>query len=127
MEDYCCDHRATISIHKSDHLQPRNLWAIRETVDSLTRIQHEPRINLSCGLKGWIALHYKRIRSRNQEQGWMRMEVLLGIHGAWDVVDPGSDDAKKNNIVKGLLFQSIPEDLVLQIGNMKTERRCGKR
>ena len=48
------------------------------------------------------------------------MEVLLGIHGVWDVVDPGSDDAKKNNIVKGLLFQSIPEDLILQIGNLKT-------
>ncbi|GJZ47861.1 hypothetical protein Tco_0601693 [Tanacetum coccineum] len=32
----------------------------------------------------------------------MRMEVLLGIHGVWDVVDQGSDDAKKNNIVKGL-------------------------
>ncbi|GJS95319.1 hypothetical protein Tco_0802287 [Tanacetum coccineum] len=52
----------------------------------------------------------------------MRMEVLLGIHGVWDVVDPGSDDAKKNNIVKGLLFQSIHEDLILQIGNMKTRK-----
>ncbi|GJY54370.1 pol polyprotein [Tanacetum coccineum] len=51
-----------------------------------------------------------------------RMEVLLGIHGVWDVVDPGSDDAKKNNIVKGLLFQSIPEDLILQIGNVKTRK-----
>ncbi|GKF08322.1 uncharacterized mitochondrial protein-like protein [Tanacetum coccineum] len=49
----------------------------------------------------------------------MRMEVLLGIHGVWDVVDPGSDDAKKNNIVKGLLFQSILEDLILQIGYVK--------
>ncbi|GKE36601.1 pol polyprotein [Tanacetum coccineum] len=28
----------------------------------------------------------------------MRMEVLLGIHRVWDVVDPGSDYAKKNNI-----------------------------
>ncbi|GJU00576.1 uncharacterized mitochondrial protein-like protein [Tanacetum coccineum] len=46
----------------------------------------------------------------------MRMEVLLKIHGVWDVVD----DAKKNNIVKGLLFQSISEDLILQIGNLKT-------
>nr|GFA00155.1 hypothetical protein [Tanacetum cinerariifolium] len=52
----------------------------------------------------------------------MCMEVLLGIHGVWDVVDPGLDDAKKNNIVKGLLFQSIPEDLVLQIGNLKTRK-----
>ncbi|GKE11565.1 pol polyprotein [Tanacetum coccineum] len=48
------------------------------------------------------------------------MEVLLGIHRIWDVIDLGSDDAKNDNIVKGLLFQSIPEDLVLQIGNLKT-------
>nr|GEW12290.1 uncharacterized protein [Tanacetum cinerariifolium] len=50
------------------------------------------------------------------------MEVLLRIHGVWDVVDSGSNDAKKNNIVKGLLFQSIPEDLVLQIRNLKTRK-----
>ncbi|GJS29180.1 hypothetical protein Tco_0489800 [Tanacetum coccineum] len=28
----------------------------------------------------------------------MRVEVLLGIHGVWDVVDPGLVDAKKDNI-----------------------------
>nr|GFA78111.1 hypothetical protein [Tanacetum cinerariifolium] len=33
---------------------------------------------------------------------------------------PGSYDVKKNNIVKGLLFQSIPKDLILQIRNLKT-------
>ncbi|GKC11174.1 hypothetical protein Tco_1007956 [Tanacetum coccineum] len=43
--------------------------------------------------------------------------VVLGV---WDLVDLGSDNAKKNNIVKGLLFQSIPEDLILQIGNLET-------
>nr|GEZ20195.1 uncharacterized mitochondrial protein AtMg00810-like [Tanacetum cinerariifolium] len=48
------------------------------------------------------------------------MKDLLRIHEVWDVVDSGSDDAKKTNIVKGFLFQSIPEDLVLQIGNLKT-------
>nr|GEV29975.1 Pol polyprotein [Tanacetum cinerariifolium] len=47
------------------------------------------------------------------------MEVLLGIHGVRDVVDPGSDDAMKNNIVKGMLFQSIPEDLILRMENLK--------
>nr|GEZ30798.1 hypothetical protein [Tanacetum cinerariifolium] len=50
----------------------------------------------------------------------MRMEVLFEIHEVWDVVDLGSDNVKKNNIVKGLLFQAIPEDLVLQIRNLKT-------
>ncbi|GJU32835.1 hypothetical protein Tco_1176424 [Tanacetum coccineum] len=52
----------------------------------------------------------------------MRMEVFLGIYGVWDVVDPGLANSKKNNIVKGLLFQSFPEDLVLQIGNLKTKK-----
>nr|GEW27030.1 uncharacterized protein [Tanacetum cinerariifolium] len=46
------------------------------------------------------------------------MKVLLGIHGVCDVVDPGLEDAKKNNIVKGLLFQLILEDLILQVGNL---------
>nr|GEZ32224.1 uncharacterized mitochondrial protein AtMg00810-like [Tanacetum cinerariifolium] len=62
------------------------------------------------------------LTSTNYTTWMMRMEVLLGIHGVWDVVDPGSDDAKKNNIVKGLLFQSIPEDLVLQIENLKIRK-----
>ncbi|GJS02692.1 hypothetical protein Tco_0319200 [Tanacetum coccineum] len=52
----------------------------------------------------------------------MCMDVLLGIHGVWDVVDPGSNDAKKNNIVKGLLFRLILEDLILQIGTLKTKK-----
>ncbi|XP_076883181.1 uncharacterized protein LOC143531859 [Bidens hawaiensis] len=49
----------------------------------------------------------------------MYMEVIFGIHGVWDVIDPGSNDAKKNNIAKALLFQSIPEEQILQIGNFK--------
>ncbi|KAJ9546687.1 hypothetical protein OSB04_019230 [Centaurea solstitialis] len=56
----------------------------------------------------------------------MRMEVILGIHGVSEVVDPGLEDAKKNNIVKGLLFQSIPEDLILQIENLKTGKEILK-
>ncbi|XP_076881168.1 uncharacterized protein LOC143529223 [Bidens hawaiensis] len=47
------------------------------------------------------------------------MEVIFGIHGVWDVIDPGSNDAKQNNIAKALLFQSIPEEQILQIVNFK--------
>ena len=50
------------------------------------------------------------------------MEVLLRIHGVWDVVDLGSNNYKSNNIVKGLLFQSTPEDLILQIRNLRTAK-----
>ncbi|XP_076951118.1 uncharacterized protein LOC143624305 [Bidens hawaiensis] len=47
------------------------------------------------------------------------MEVVFGIHGVWDVIDLGSNEAKKNNITKALPFQSIPEEQILQIGNFK--------
>ncbi|GJZ53514.1 hypothetical protein Tco_0608399 [Tanacetum coccineum] len=51
----------------------------------------------------------------------MRIEVLIGIHGVCNVVDPGSEDAKKNNIVKGLLSQSILEDLILQVDKFENQ------
>ncbi|GJT38878.1 uncharacterized mitochondrial protein-like protein [Tanacetum coccineum] len=56
----------------------------------------------------------------------MRMEVLLGIHGVWDVIDTGLEDAKKNNIVKGLLFQSMLQDLVLQMVLLLNQPRLEK-
>ncbi|MFS7922645.1 putative transcription factor interactor and regulator CCHC(Zn) family [Helianthus anomalus] len=52
----------------------------------------------------------------------MRIEVIFGIYGVWDVIDPGSNDAKKSNMAKALLFQSIPEEQILQIGNLKSAK-----
>ncbi|XP_076895894.1 uncharacterized protein LOC143548679, partial [Bidens hawaiensis] len=52
----------------------------------------------------------------------MHMEVIFGIHGVWDVINPGSNGAKKNNIAKALLFQSIPEEQILKIGNFKVAK-----
>ncbi|GKC48778.1 uncharacterized mitochondrial protein-like protein [Tanacetum coccineum] len=37
------------------------------------------------------------LTSTNYTLWRIRMEVLLGIHGVWDVADPGLADAKKNN------------------------------
>ena len=43
----------------------------------------------------------------------MRMKVLLRVHEVWDMIEPGSDDQKKNDIVIALLFQSVPDTLIL--------------
>ncbi|GJW18938.1 hypothetical protein Tco_0026374 [Tanacetum coccineum] len=67
-----------------------------------------------------LMFQYLILTSTNYTIWSMLKEVLLGIDRVWDAVDPGLADAKKNNIVMGLLFQSIPEDLVLQIGNLKS-------
>ena len=49
----------------------------------------------------------------------IRMKVILNVHQVWDVVDQGTDDPKRNNIAIAVLFQAIPEDLILQVGTME--------
>ncbi|XP_024007677.1 uncharacterized protein LOC112083856 [Eutrema salsugineum] len=51
------------------------------------------------------------------------MRVLLKIHKAWEVVETGSDDGEKNDIAMGLIFQSIPETLILQLGELDTAKK----
>lgn len=53
----------------------------------------------------------------------MRMKILLQIHKVWEVVENESDDTDKNVMAIGLLLQSIPESLVLQIGNLGTGKK----
>ena len=45
-----------------------------------------------------------------------RMIVLLRVHKVWEAIDPGSTDEEKNDIAMALLFQSIPENQILQVG-----------
>ena len=47
----------------------------------------------------------------------MKMKVLLRVHEVWETVEPGSDDQKKNDVATtSLLFQSLLETLILQVG-----------
>lgn len=52
----------------------------------------------------------------------MRMKVALKVHKVWDTIDPGSDDEEKNDVARALLFQSIPESLILQVGELDTSK-----
>lgn len=38
------------------------------------------------------------------------------------MIDPGTKDEKKNNMAIAFLFQSIPEALILQVGDMDTAK-----
>lgn len=51
-----------------------------------------------------------------------RMKVLLKVHKVWDAIDPGSKEDEKNDLATALLFQSLPENLVLQIGEDDTPK-----
>ncbi|KAD6794630.1 hypothetical protein E3N88_05526 [Mikania micrantha] len=53
----------------------------------------------------------------------MRLRAIFNVHGVWDQIEPGTTiDAKKNHMAIALLFQSVPEEQLLQIGNLTTAK-----
>lgn len=56
------------------------------------------------------------LNSTNYTVWAKRMKVLLRVHKVWESIDPGTKDEEKDDIATALLFQSLPESLVLQIG-----------
>ena len=54
----------------------------------------------------------------------MRMKRALKVHKAWNVIDKVTEpfDEDKSDVACALLFQSIPEALALQIGELDTAR-----
>lgn len=52
----------------------------------------------------------------------MRMKVALKVHKVWETIEPGIDDGDKNDMARALLFQSIPEALILQVGDLETSK-----
>lgn len=55
----------------------------------------------------------------------MRMRIALKVHKVWEAIEPGTDqtDVDKNNMAIALLFQSIPESLILQVGELDTAKK----
>ncbi|XP_010463274.1 PREDICTED: uncharacterized protein LOC104743944 [Camelina sativa] len=53
----------------------------------------------------------------------MKMKILLKVHKVWEIIDETSTDAEKNDMATALLFQSIPEALVLQIGELDSAKQ----
>ncbi|XP_076883464.1 uncharacterized protein LOC143532249 [Bidens hawaiensis] len=67
------------------------------------------------------------LTSTNYTAWAIRMKVLLNVHKVWNTIDPGETDADKNNIAIALIYQSIPEATIMQVGNLDSTRRFGTR
>ncbi|XP_076888868.1 uncharacterized protein LOC143539436 [Bidens hawaiensis] len=52
----------------------------------------------------------------------MRMKVVLRIHKVWDTINSRVSDEDKNDMAMALLFQSIPETLIMQTGDQETAK-----
>ncbi|XP_076942472.1 uncharacterized protein LOC143612349 [Bidens hawaiensis] len=71
---------------------------------------------------GTPALHCPMLNSINYTVWAMKMRAIFNVYGVWDAIDPGSQDAKQNSLAVALLFQAIPEDQVMQVRNMATDK-----
>ncbi|XP_076889135.1 uncharacterized protein LOC143539816 [Bidens hawaiensis] len=67
---------------------------------------------------GTQALHCPMLNSINYIVWAMKMRAIFNVHGVWDAIDYGSQDAKQNSLAVALLFQAILEDQVMQVGIM---------
>ncbi|KAL1215283.1 Retrovirus-related Pol polyprotein from transposon TNT 1-94 [Cardamine amara subsp. amara] len=63
------------------------------------------------------------LNSSNYTVWSMRIKVLLRVHKVWETIDASSTDDEKNNMAIALLFQSIPETLILQVGELDTAKK----
>ncbi|KAL0699916.1 hypothetical protein Bca4012_056038 [Brassica carinata] len=50
------------------------------------------------------------------------MQAALKVHKVWEAIDSGEENGDKNDVARGLLFQSMPESLILQVGNLETAK-----
>lgn len=63
------------------------------------------------------------LNSTNYTVWAMRVKVLLKVHKVWEAVENESDNGEKNDMATALLFQSIPEALILQVGELDTTKK----
>lgn len=63
------------------------------------------------------------LNSTNYIVWLIRIKIILKVHKVWEVVEEESTDGEKNNVAIALLFQSIPETLILQIGESETAKK----
>ena len=62
------------------------------------------------------------LTSTNYTVWAMRMKVLLRVHKVWEAIKPGTDKEEKNDFATVLLFQSVPENLILQVGEQSSPK-----
>ena len=51
------------------------------------------------------------------------MKILLKVHKVWEVVENESNKTDKDDMATALLFQSILETLILQVGDLDTAKK----
>ncbi|XP_048611726.1 uncharacterized protein LOC125586006 [Brassica napus] len=64
------------------------------------------------------SIKFPMLTNTNYTVWAMRMKIALKVNKVWETIDPGYKTEEKNNLAIALLFQSIPEALTLQVGDL---------
>ena len=72
--------------------------------------------------EGGLSIKCPMLNSTNYTVWEIWIKVLLKVHKVWDVIENESVDSDKNDLATALLFQSIPETLILQVGELSTTK-----
>ena len=71
---------------------------------------------------GPSSIKFPMLTSSNYTVWAMHMKIALKVNKVWETIDPGRKHEEKNNMAMALLFQSIPEALTLQVGDLDTSK-----
>lgn len=72
---------------------------------------------------GPSSINFPMLNATNYTVWAMRIKVLLNVHKVWEVIANESKESDKNDMATSLLFQSIPEALILQVGELDTAKQ----
>nr|GEW67083.1 zinc finger, CCHC-type [Tanacetum cinerariifolium] len=65
------------------------------------------------------------LNSTNYTIWAVKIKALFNVHGIWEAVEPTTNaevDQKKNNMAIAMLYQAIPENMVLQIASLTSAK-----
>ena len=63
------------------------------------------------------------LTSTNYTVWAMRMKITLRVHKAWEAIEIETASVDKNDLALALLFHSIPESLILQVGELEKAKQ----
>ena len=69
------------------------------------------------------SIRCQKLTKTNYTVWEIRMKILLKVHKPWDIIEKESDETDKNDMAIALIFQSIPEALILQVGAIDNAKK----
>lgn len=86
----------------------------------MSDIKDEP--GMSAKEAGQSSIQFSMLNFTNYTVWALQMKIAFKVNKVWETIDPGSKTEEMNNMAIALLFQSIPEALTLQVGDLDTSK-----